>query len=505
MHKTLYMEDFDMVFSRRFLLRSVIFLLVLGWVIRTLNLILMPKFFYSCTWPTTSTYIGFYKMEKESVDVLFLGSSHAASFFNPQVLYDRYGITGYNLGCEQQNLAISYFWLKEALRFQKPKAVVLESYMLFPYLWEEPLNTAESCTRKAIDAMRWSSVKWEAVHAICEADKKQSLSSYYLPNIRFHTRWTMLNEEDFSYPQMGRHYELKGFAPIGWRSWTEFLPFVAEDSGEEEPMVEVMEKYLEKITELCQEQGISLLLVKTPSVTENIGKYRRVQRYAAEHGVTFLDFNEKTAYQEIGYQLATDNCDPEHGNIWGATKVTSYLGDLLRRQYGLESRTDSQWEGTKGYYAGVEKDYTLSGVTDMGDYLEMIRDERYCVMLAIKDEGTSGLREDLREGMKNLGLDADFDGKYRCSYYGIVEDGKTKEGLGYERLDETGTIRGGRNIYEITSAGYESGNMCSIRIDGTEYAKNMRGINIVVYNSVTKTVVDSVCFDTFEQEAKAYR
>lgn len=63
----------------------------------------------------------------------------------------------------------------------------------------------------------------------------------------------------------------------------------------------------------------------------------------------------------------------------------------------------------------------------------------------------------------------------------------------------------GRSYYEISSAGYENGNTCSIRIDGTEYAKNMRGINIVVYNHVTKTVVDSVCFDTHTKGAEAQR
>ena len=60
-------------------------------------------------------------------------------------------------------------------------------------------------------------------------------------------------------------------------------------------------------------------------------------------------------------------------------------------------------------------------------------------------------------------------------------------------------------IYLTFDAGYENGNTCSIRIDGTEYAKNMRGINIVVYNHVTKTVVDSVCFDTHTKGAKAQR
>ena len=60
-------------------------------------------------------------------------------------------------------------------------------------------------------------------------------------------------------------------------------------------------------------------------------------------------------------------------------------------------------------------------------------------------------------------------------------------------------------MYDVVSAGYECGNECSIKIDGKEYGKNQRGLNIVVYNHVTKAVVDSVCFDTYEEGSPARR
>lgn len=116
---------------KKLLIKAIIFVMLSSGTVLFLNQVLTPKYFYNNTWPTTSTYLGFYKMERNTVDVLFFGSSHAASSFSPQILYDRYGITSYNLGCEQQNLITSYYWLKEALRFQKPKAIVLDCYILF--------------------------------------------------------------------------------------------------------------------------------------------------------------------------------------------------------------------------------------------------------------------------------------------------------------------------------------------------------------------------------------
>ena len=43
---------------------------------------------------------------------------------------------------------------------------------------------------------------------------------------------------------------------------------------------------------------------------------------------------------------------------------------------------------------------------------------------------------------------------------------------------------------------------CSITIDGTEYAVNKSGLNIVVYNHETGKVVDSVAFQFTETETE---
>ena len=43
---------------------------------------------------------------------------------------------------------------------------------------------------------------------------------------------------------------------------------------------------------------------------------------------------------------------------------------------------------------------------------------------------------------------------------------------------------------------------CSITIDGTEYAVNKSGLNIVVYNHETGQVVDSVAFQFTETETE---
>lgn len=410
---------------QKYIVKAAGFVLAALVCILSVNKMLMPKYFYNNTWPTTSTYLKFYEMEQDSIDVLFFGSSHAVSSFSPQELYQNYGIRSYNLGCEQQNLLLSYYWLKEALRFQKPKAVVLDTYMLFPYNSSEPLNTAEATTRKAMDYMKWSKVKREAVRDICEIDENQSKMSYYFTNIRFHTRWKNLNEDDFTYSEMKQHENLKGFSALSWPyNNMEYSPFSMEDSLDRADTVPVMQNYLDKIKELCQQEKIELILVKTPTTAANIYKYNTLKDYAAQNNLHYLDFNEKSLYEEIGFQFPLDNADAGHANLWGAVKMTEYLGRFLTEEAGIVPKEDRQWEKSMRYYDAVKKDAELKKETDIYRYLEALKEERYSIFIAVMDEASNSLNQELLQKLKELGLQNSLEGEYRSSYYAVIDRNK---------------------------------------------------------------------------------
>ena len=60
-------------------------------------------------------------------------------------------------------------------------------------------------------------------------------------------------------------------------------------------------------------------------------------------------------------------------------------------------------------------------------------------------------------------------------------------------------------VFSVDCAGTECGNDCSIQINGGEKAKKQRGLNLVIYNHELRSVVDSVCFDTYVSELTASR
>ena len=107
--------------------------------------------------------------------------------------------------------------------------------------------------------------------------------------------------------------------------------------------------------------------------------------------------------------------------------------------------------------------------------------------------------------MERLGLQTSLSGKTDWSYYAVISAGGVREELSKEALNANGSFRDGLGVYEISSAGTDSGDSCSILLDGTEYARNRRGLNIVVYDNSCKKVIDSVCFDLHDKELTANR
>lgn len=317
-------ENPDLIKIPLFLTGLVIFVVLL-------NRLVMPEY---CPpgFAATTAYASFYQQPQNSVDVVFLGASRAACSFDPAQLRQEHGISAWNLGCDQQNLLVSYYWLKEAMRSQKLHAVVLESKLLFAYNTEEALNAAEECTRKGIDSMHWSPVKIAAIRDICRLDPKQTAISYYCPLFRFHDRWRYLGESDFLYREKTAEDTLKGFVPLdaicgdaSYQTWTE----AETETAVKEPAVPVMQIYLDRIADLCRENGTRLILINVPYIGGTPARARTIRDYADRRDIEYYDFNEESLHRSIRYDFPNDQADATHPNIHGAAKLSAFIGTLL--------------------------------------------------------------------------------------------------------------------------------------------------------------------------------
>ena len=67
-------------------------------------------------------------LKRNTVDVITIGSSHVGVNIDPDLLYRAYGIADVNLWSGMQPLWLSYYFAKEALRYQHPKLLVVDTY-----------------------------------------------------------------------------------------------------------------------------------------------------------------------------------------------------------------------------------------------------------------------------------------------------------------------------------------------------------------------------------------
>jgi hypothetical protein len=203
------------------------------------------------------------------------------------------------------------------------------------------------------------------------------------------------------------------------------------------------------------------------------------------------------------------------------------LDNLLTNNDGFvslfnENGLSLDLRGTRvGVYGGYNV-YDVSYITDeykasairlrnernISQYLNLINDPRFTTFIAVKDECAVSMNDAIMAGLQALGLKEDLRGKIQQSYIAVVEGGQVVyETLALDKttaLENVGVLENGAN-YSLYSAGLPSGDRASITIDGIEYAVNLRGLNIVVYDNATKRVVDSVAFDTWSPGLEAHR
>lgn len=133
-----------------------------------------------------------YYRETMGHQVLMVGDCELYDNFSPAALWQKYGITSYIRGNAQQLTWQTYYMLKEALKRETPDVVVVNVLEL---VHNEPVR--EEYNRLALDEMRWSKEKLEAIQASRMSD--EHLLDYIFPLLRYHSRITQLTKDDLTY------------------------------------------------------------------------------------------------------------------------------------------------------------------------------------------------------------------------------------------------------------------------------------------------------------------
>ncbi|SFU85087.1 hypothetical protein [Butyrivibrio sp. M55] len=280
---------------------------------------------------------GFYGLEKNSLDVVFIGSSNIHCNINPNVIWNSFGITSYDFSCDQQELGTSYYYLQQVFETQKPKVVVVD--IMGNGEQDEIDNTR---AHFAFDHMKNDIYKYKAIWNRTKSARLEMM----FPLIAYHDRWKELTQNDYQYIP-NQYNILKGA----------FIYMTANECERpqiptEIPVSELPEKtkyWIEAIQELCNEHECKCLFIKAPySFYEDswFSYFNAFEDYCVDKGFSFINLNKYV--DDMGISFATDFSDGMHMNWEGQQKLSIYIGDYLVKHYSLEDKrgvTDySKWD-----------------------------------------------------------------------------------------------------------------------------------------------------------------
>ncbi len=302
-------------------------------------------------WLQSYSVLEFYTQEENTLDIIFVGNSSIYTGVSPLEIYDKIGVTGYSLSTPVQKPWASYYWMKEALDYQKPKVFFVEIGEAF----SSKKQNGELSTRRAIDSMKFGKNKLEMVmdsdFQLSNFDKISSL----FPILRYHSRWSKLNEPDFEKLTEEEQYTYKGyFANKDRREYKGNFDKKAKEKykkqleeGSAQEVIDISQesrKKMDKMIELCKEHNCELVLIKIPEpLYWGPEKNKAITDYANSKNIKFIDLNYEEA---INIDWKTDTQDGgDHLNINGAKKIGQYLSEYIKQSWNLEDhRNDENYQ-----------------------------------------------------------------------------------------------------------------------------------------------------------------
>ena len=315
--------------------RGVIFLVFFSLLFLKVQALMLPKNH------SLLTMDDFYSMEQNSLDVLFIGSSHVVNGIESQRIEDITGLKTMSCAIIGQQAPLHIDYMEEALKYQKPELLVVDIYRFrakdYGYM---PLPDLH----ESINGMRIrGGIK---LRSIWENTEFENIPEFLFPVIRYHTRWAELTMSDIQYLFGKRDSSNKGYSGT---DKTELREWCNAKVTQEVPLPEKTEELLDTMTELAMENGTKLLFINLPYShlnDDDMNMYQAIETYMHDRcsakGIDFdyIDYNQRL--EEIGFDYSTDFRDYSHLNNSGAEKVSVALAGYISWKYGFKNKNGQE-------------------------------------------------------------------------------------------------------------------------------------------------------------------
>lgn len=306
--------------------------------------------------------------EENNVDIVLVGNSHLYSGINPKNLSNALGCNAFILASPGTNIADSYYALKEALKRTKPRVVVVETYGIKNF---EPHELKEEAL----------SAQFKSFYARKDIPTKLiSLPILFKPSNYFYAWSNTLRNHDFIFndtTQLSLNKKLIEKQKKGLKKKNKLYlgRFVRFQTGIEDDVMNKYdslgapvkgteytynyntEKYVNKISSLCQEEDVELIFMTIPMYERHISDYtdwaEKLSELIGKKTYNWIDMQKSPGYDGFGpFSFENTYKSNQHMTYNGSLMATYKLADYIRDSLQLElpNRSgESEWK--KLFYA----------------------------------------------------------------------------------------------------------------------------------------------------------
>lgn len=428
----------------------------------------------------------FYEQEENSIDLICFGSSHIFQNVNTEILWDEYGIAAFDLCGSIQPLWNTYYYMKEALKTQTPKLMILDMYSAVR-------DDEYSDYSRIIKNNYGLKLSMDKINSIKISAPQEMWIHYFLEYPTYHSRYSEITRADF--------IPHSGAAKKYWKGYssnfntTQLNKPGVHSVSEITALTPKNNEYLLKIIDLSKEHNIPLLLIVAPYQIDSEGqkKFNYIAQLAAEHNVPFINYNLQ--YDDIGLDFNMDFADTHHLNYRGNAKFTRYLASYLKAHYEIpDRRNEANYQSYDLMAADCRQriyNQELKEIPDIGTYLLKLQNENYLTIYTISGD------------YKNLENYIDI--KNELALFGINLDQAESDSTWVFQNNELLFSSGNEKIYnwyiDVGNTDYlavepseTEGSSPSVFLNSTKYIAVDKGLNLVVYDTLTDTLVEAAGF-----------
>ena len=257
-------------------------------------------------------------------------------YWQPLRAFEKAGVASYNYAANTIQPELYKTMIKEILKTQKPKLIVIDA-RCFQYR-DKDQPPQEVSYRNVLTGMPLSLNKIEFIHNNIKKylGEDQSELSYYFDIIKYHR--DLKNEKINDQLKMALnsyHFNDKGFQ---FQISAEKLSRKEYYTIDKTALSKDTEEILIDLLDYMKTTDCNYLFVVSPYVEykEHKEVYNYVSDIVESYGYNFLDCNDFE--KDMNLNFNTDFYNSTHTNIFGSEKYTDFLLDYMLENYELPDR-----------------------------------------------------------------------------------------------------------------------------------------------------------------------